>query len=55
MISSVTFEKTTYAALPYKFEAGTPAVAEGDRPGRGDRLRAVGRVRADRGLRTKSS
>ena len=28
MISSVTFEKTTYAALPYKFEAGTPAVAE---------------------------
>ncbi len=28
MISSVTFEKTAYAALPYKFEAGTPAVAE---------------------------
>ena len=28
MINSVTFEKTTYAALPYKFEAGTPAVAE---------------------------
>ncbi|MBI5415841.1 MAG: cysteine desulfurase [Candidatus Omnitrophica bacterium] len=27
MISSVTFEKTTYAALPYKFEAGTPHVA----------------------------
>ncbi|MBI5149573.1 MAG: cysteine desulfurase [Candidatus Omnitrophica bacterium] len=27
MISSVTFQKTTYAALPYKFEAGTPHVA----------------------------
>lgn len=24
MIGSVSFEKTTYAALPYKFEAGTP-------------------------------
>ena len=24
MIGTVTFEKTTYAALPYKFEAGTP-------------------------------
>ena len=28
MIKSVTFAKTTYNALPYKFEAGTPAVAE---------------------------
>ncbi len=27
MISSVTFAKTTYAVLPYKFEAGTPNVA----------------------------
>ncbi|MCK5214534.1 MAG: cysteine desulfurase [Candidatus Omnitrophica bacterium] len=27
MISSVTFEKTTYNILPYKFEAGTPNVA----------------------------
>ena len=27
MISSVTFEKTTYNALPYKFEAGTPHIA----------------------------
>ena len=27
MISSVTFEKTTYNELPYKFEAGTPNVA----------------------------
>jgi len=28
MILSVTFEKTVYNALPYKFEAGTPAIAE---------------------------
>ncbi len=27
MIRSVTFEKTTYAGLPEKFEAGTPAIA----------------------------
>jgi cysteine desulfurase/selenocysteine lyase len=27
MISSVTFEKTTYNDLPYKFEAGTPNIA----------------------------
>ncbi len=27
MIRSVTFEKTTYNALPYKFEAGTPDIA----------------------------
>jgi cysteine desulfurase/selenocysteine lyase len=27
MISSVTFEKTTYNQLPYKFEAGTPNIA----------------------------
>jgi cysteine desulfurase/selenocysteine lyase len=29
MISSVTFEKTTYNELPYKFEAGTPNIAGG--------------------------
>jgi cysteine desulfurase/selenocysteine lyase len=29
MISSVTFEKTTYNILPYKFEAGTPNIAGG--------------------------
>jgi cysteine desulfurase / selenocysteine lyase len=29
MISSVTFEKTTYNDLPYKFEAGTPNIAGG--------------------------
>src|SRR5690606_39249966 len=29
MIKTVTFEKTTYAALPHKFEAGTPNIAGG--------------------------
>jgi cysteine desulfurase / selenocysteine lyase len=29
MISSVTFEKTIYNRLPYKFEAGTPNIAAG--------------------------
>ncbi|HZV12142.1 MAG TPA: cysteine desulfurase [Candidatus Kapabacteria bacterium] len=29
MIRSVTFEKTTYNTLPYKFEAGTPNIAGG--------------------------
>jgi cysteine desulfurase/selenocysteine lyase len=29
MISSVTFEKTVYNKLPYKFEAGTPHIAGG--------------------------
>ncbi len=29
MIKEVTFEKTTYADLPYKFEAGTPNIADG--------------------------
>lgn len=28
MIKTVTFEKTTYNDLPFKFEAGTPAIAE---------------------------
>jgi cysteine desulfurase / selenocysteine lyase len=28
MIESVTFEKTTYAPIPHKFEAGTPAIAD---------------------------
>jgi cysteine desulfurase/selenocysteine lyase len=29
MILSVTFEKTTYNVIPYKFEAGTPPIAAG--------------------------
>jgi cysteine desulfurase/selenocysteine lyase len=28
MISSVTFEKSTWAKLPHKFEAGTPAIVQ---------------------------
>jgi cysteine desulfurase/selenocysteine lyase len=28
MIASVSFEKTTYNVLPYKFEAGTPNIAD---------------------------
>jgi cysteine desulfurase / selenocysteine lyase len=28
MIKTVSFEKSTYAGLPHKFEAGTPAIAE---------------------------
>ena len=29
MISSVTYKKSTWAAVPHKFEAGTPAILEG--------------------------
>ena len=29
MIETVSFEKTTYAGLPHKFEAGTPNIAGG--------------------------
>ncbi|MFV3127515.1 aminotransferase class V-fold PLP-dependent enzyme [Niveispirillum sp. KHB5.9] len=29
MISTVSFEKTTYREAPYRFEAGTPAIVEG--------------------------
>ena len=39
MIRSVTFEKTTYNALPYKFEAGTPNIAGAIGLRRGARLR----------------
>ena len=28
MIERVTFEKSTWAELPHKFEAGTPAIAQ---------------------------
>ena len=38
MIKSVTFEKTIYNDLPYKFEAGTPEYRRRDRAGCGDRL-----------------
>ena len=39
MILSVTFEKTTYNELPYKFEAGTPNIAGVIALRRGHRLR----------------
>jgi cysteine desulfurase/selenocysteine lyase len=46
MISSVTFEKTTYNKLPYKFEAGTPNVAGAI--GLGAALEYVNRVGIDK-------
>ncbi|MBT8265733.1 MAG: cysteine desulfurase [Bacteroidia bacterium] len=43
MISEVTFEKTTYADLPHKFEAGTPNVCGGIAFGKAiDYLNAIG-------------
>ncbi len=43
MISSVTFEKTIYNVLPYKFEAGTPSIADGIALGNAfDYINAVG-------------
>ena len=62
MISSVTYEQSTWAPVPHKFEAGTPAILEGiglkaaiDYVQR-DRLRRDGRARgvAD-GTRPRSS
>jgi selenocysteine lyase/cysteine desulfurase len=38
MIDRVTFAETTWNALPYKFEAGTPHIAGRHRPRRGARL-----------------
>jgi cysteine desulfurase/selenocysteine lyase len=47
MIRSVTFEKTTYAGLPEKFEAGTPAIASQIGLGAAvDYLTALDRVKA---------
>jgi cysteine desulfurases, SufS subfamily len=46
MIRSVTFEKTTYAGLPTKFEAGTPAIASQIGLGAAiDYLNSIGRER----------
>ena len=48
MIKSVTFEKTTYADLPNKFEAGTPAIASQIGLGAAiDYLNIVGREQAE--------
>ena len=38
MISNVTTEGSTWDDLPWKFEAGTPPIAEADRPGGGGRV-----------------
>lgn len=47
MIKSVTFEKTTYAELPNKFEAGTPAIASQIGLGASiDYLNSIDRVQA---------
>ena len=47
MIKSVTFEKTTYADLPNKFEAGTPAIASQIGLGAAiDYLNSIGREQA---------
>jgi cysteine desulfurase / selenocysteine lyase len=46
MISSVTFEKTTYNVVPYKFEAGTPDIAGAI--GLGAALEYVGKLGMDR-------
>ena len=51
MISSVTFAKTTWNVLPYKFEAGTPNIAGRDRPRRRRRLHPRGRLAAHRRAR----
>ncbi|MGB9178125.1 MAG: cysteine desulfurase [Pyrinomonadaceae bacterium] len=49
MIRSVTFEKTTYAGLPSKFEAGTPAIASQIGLGAAiDYLNSIGREQAVR-------
>ena len=45
MIQSVSFEKTTYNVLPYKFEAGTPNIAAGI--GLGAAIDYVGRIGLD--------
>lgn len=46
MISSVTFEKTTYNDLPYKFEAGTPIIAGAI--GLGEAIRYLNEIGLDR-------
>ena len=53
MILSVTFEKTTYNELPYKFEAGTPEHRGRDRLRGGPRLRDRDRPRPHRRPRAR--
>ena len=53
MIRTVTFEKTTYNDLPYKFEAGHAEHRRRDRPGGGPRLPAESRPRRHRRARER--
>ena len=54
MIRSVALERTSWNELPYKFEAGTPAIAEAYGFGDRARLRLGGRAREDRGSTSTS-
>jgi cysteine desulfurase / selenocysteine lyase len=55
MIRSVTFEKTLYNDLPYKFEAGTPEHCRRHWLGRGHRVRQSFGNRQHRRSRTRSA
>ena len=54
MIRSVKVEETLWNELPYKFEAGTPAIAEAYGLGDRDRLPRGGRARRDRAARARA-
>ena len=53
MIASVTFERSTYNELPYKFEAGTPHISGAIGLGAADRLPRRGRAGSRGRLRTR--
>ena len=55
MIRTVTFEKTTYNDLPYKFEAGTPNIAGGIGLGAAIDYVNQHRARQDRRLRARTA
>ena len=55
MIRTVTFEKTTYNDLPYKFEAGTPNIAGGIGLGAALDYVNANRARQDRRLRARAA
>ena len=55
MIRTVSFEKTTFAPIPEKFEAGTPAIAAGIGLRRGDRLYELDRFRSRRRIRARTA
>ena len=55
MIRTVTFEKTTYNDLPYKFEAGTPNIAGGIGLGAALDYVDASRDGQDRGVRARAA